>query len=466
MSEYQLIVIGAGPGGYMAALRAAKLGLRTAVVERREAGGTCLNRGCVPTKTLLHASEIYHDAVSSSDIGIQIEGARADMRAIFAYKRQISQKLSGGVEGLFQSAGVALVRGTASVSEPHTVHVTDNEGNETVLTAEHILVATGSVPARPPIPGLELPGVMTSDELLEGTDHLYQSIVIMGGGVIGVEFATFYSDLGCDVTMIEGMNRLLPTLDRELGQNLEMILKKQGVKIFTGSMVQNVELGDGGLTVNFTAKDKAEAVSGEAVLCAIGRRPYLEGLFPGTLQPEMNGRAIRVDARYQTSIPGVYAIGDVSSKVQLAHVASAQGVACVEMLCGAEPTVQMNVIPSCIYCRPEIAVAGMTDAEAKTAGIPVKTGKCVMFGNARTLIVNPGRCFMKLVANSETHEILGAQLMSKNSTDIIGEISQAIANRMTVEQMLLAMRPHPTFDEALTEALEDLKNKLSSHAQI
>ena len=455
MSDYQLIVIGAGPGGYMAALRAAKLGLRTAVVENRQAGGTCLNRGCVPTKTLLHSSQIYREAIGGAQAGIHVEGIRADMAEIFANKRRVSEQLSGGIEGMFKKAKVELIRGTGAITAPGTVCVTDAEGVETTYTADNILVATGSVPARPPIPGLDLPSVMTSDELLEGCDHLYKSIVIIGGGVIGVEFATFYCELGCDVTIIEGMDRLLPTMDRELGQNLVQILKKQGVKVYTGSMVECVEREGDTLTVRFnTAKGEALAAEGEAVLCAIGRKPYLDGLFPGDLKPEMNGKSIRVDEKYQTSIPSVYAIGDVSARIQLAHVASAQGVACVDVLCGLENHVSMNVVPSCIYSHPEIAVVGITEAEAKEQGIPVKTGKCVMFGNARTLIAETGRSFMKIVGHAETGEILGAQLMCEHSTDMISQIAEAMVNHMTAEQLLLAMRPHPTFEEALTEALE------------
>ena len=461
MNDYQLIVIGAGPGGYTAALRAAKLGLRTAVVENREAGGTCLNRGCVPTKTLLHSSEVYHSAKNGAGIGVHTQDITANMEEIFAYKRHISQTLSSGVESLLKAAKVPLLHGTAKIVAPQTVAITDAEGNVNTCTADNILVATGSVPARPPIPGLDLPGVMTSDELLEGTDHLYRSIVIIGGGVIGVEFATFYAELGCEVTVIEGMDRLLPTMDRELGQNLALILKKQGVRVCTSSMVKNVEKAEDGFTVNFTAKGKDDAVTGEAVLCAIGRKPYCEGLFAEGLQPEMRGKSIQVNERYETSIPGVYAIGDVSSVIQLAHVAAAQGTACVEMLCGVENHTDMSVVPSCIYSHPEIAVVGMTDAEAKAAGIEVKVGKCVMGGNARTLIADPGRCFMKVVARADNGQIIGAQLMCLGSTDMISQISEAMANHMTAAQLLLAMRPHPTFEEALTEALQDLVNKLN-----
>ena len=271
MADYQLIVIGAGPGGYEAALHAAKLGKKVAVVEKREAGGTCLNRGCIPTKTLLHSSQVYRDAKNGARLGVYTEDIRADIGEIFAYKREVSQKLSSGIEALFKTAKVDLLRGTACITAPGCVRVTDAEGNSRDYACEDILIATGSVPSRPPIPGLGL--AMTSDELLEGCDHLYRSIVIIGGGVIGIEFATFYADLGCEVTIVEGMDRLLPNMDKELGQNLALILKKQGVKVFTNAMVQSVEKSDGDVAVNFICKEKNETVSGEARPPPLLRRP-------------------------------------------------------------------------------------------------------------------------------------------------------------------------------------------------
>ena len=427
---FDLLVIGAGPGGYTAAARAAKLGLSTAIVEERSWGGTCLNRGCVPTKTLLHASEVYRSAADGAAIGIHAEGLQADIPEIFAYKERISRQLCGGVESLLKGAGVTLLRGRAVITAPGSVRVTGEDGGD--YEARRILIATGSVPVRPPIPGLEL--AMTSDELLEGTDHLYRSIVIIGGGVIGVEFATFYSDLGCSVTLLEGMDRLLPNMDRELGQNLALILKKQGVQVCTRSMVDRLEQTPEGIAVHYTAKETPGCAVGEAVLCAIGRRAFRDGLFAQGLTPETNGHGLWVDEHYQTSIPGVYAIGDVSSPVQLAHVAAAQGAACVEHMAGLSAGVCMDAVPSCIYCRPEIAAVGLTEAEAKERGIPVKTGKCLMGGNARTVIADPG--------------------------DIIGQLGQAIANGMTPGQLLAAMRPHPTYEEALSEALESLAGKL------
>ncbi len=468
MKDYQLLVIGAGPGGYTAALHAASLGLRTAVVEKAQAGGTCLNRGCVPTKALLHASGLYNEIRHGASAGIIADAVRPDLAAMFARKREITQKLSSGILSMFRSAKVDWIPGTAVIQAPGTVLVRGGDGadgeesadGEQTLHARDILIATGSVPARPPIPGLDLPGVLTSDELLEGADHLYRSIVIIGGGVIGVELATFYNDLGSQVTIVEGLDRLLPNMDRELGQSLAQLMKRRGVAIHTGAMVERVERQTDGLCVHFAAKGGPARATGETVLCAIGRRPYWEGLFAENLRPQTDGRSLRVDARYQTSIPHVYAVGDVSSQVQLAHVASAQGVRCVDLLCGRENAVAMDVIPSCVYCRPEIASVGMSEQAAKDAGIAVRVGKCTLFSNARNLILDGDRSFLKLVARADDHRLIGAHLMCQNSTDMISQLSVAIANGMRAEQLCKAMRPHPTFEEALGDALDDLMKKL------
>ena len=459
--DYQLIVIGAGPGGYTAALRAAALGLHTAVVECREVGGTCLNRGCIPTKTLLHASQVYRDAVDGASMGVHAANATFDMGEIFAYKRGVSEKLRNGIHGLLKSAKVDLIEGVGRIAAPGQVDVTAADGAVSRYTAERILIATGSVNVRPPIPGLDLPGVMTSDELLEGCDRLYDSLVIIGGGVIGVEFATFYRNLGCAVTLLEGMDRLLPNMDRELGQNLQQIMKKQGVEVLTNAMVQSLEQTESGLAVHVLQKGAEKTVTGEKVLCAIGRRAYWDGVFAEGMNPETRGKSLKVDENFQTSIPGVYAIGDASSVVQLAHVAAAQGTACVERMYGVADHVDLNVIPSCIYSTPEIAVVGITEAEAKERGVPAVVGKCTMFGNARTVIEDPGRCFMKIVAHAETHEILGASLMCQHASDMISQISAAMVNHQTAEELRRVMRPHPSFEEAMTEALDALASKLA-----
>ena len=462
MSDYQLMVIGAGPAGYEAALRAAKHGLKTAVVEQRELGGTCLNRGCVPTKALLHASGLYHSVTEAEEFGVRVENATLDASKLYAHKDEVVEKLRSGIEQLLKKAKVDVLTGHGSIETLGCVRVTDAEGTVKSYTADSILLATGAVPSKPPIPGLEQEGVVTSDELLSGSIPIPDSIVIIGGGVIGVEFATFYSDLNRSVTIVEGLDRLLPNMDRELGQSLAMSLKKKGVTVVTNAFVEGVERTDEGLTVTFSAKNGKGQASGALVLCAIGRTPNADGVFTGALEPKRNGKALWVDETYQTSLSGIYAVGDVSSRVQLAHVATAQAIACVDLLCGKENDTKQSVIPSCVYVRPEIASVGLTEAEAKEQGIPVKVGKCVLFGNARTVISDAGRSFMKVVGHAETGEILGAQLLCESATDLIGELGQAVANRWTAKQLLCAMRPHPTFAEALTEALRDLTDKLGA----
>ena len=322
------------------------------------------------------------------------------------------------------------------------------------------MICTGSTNFVPPIPGIkDNPAIWDSTDALAAAE-LPKSIIIVGGGVIGMEFATFFNDLGVDVTVVEGLDRLLPLLDKELGQNLAMIMKKRGVKIATGAMVKSVTKTENGLSVNFESKGAPASAEAEVVLCAIGRRPYTDGLFGEGVSLETEGRRIKVNEKFETSMKGVYAIGDVSAKIQLAHVATAQGLYAVNEIAGKNNGVDLSIVPSCVYTRPEIASVGMTEQEAKDAEIPVKVGKVTMFSNGRTVIVNGDRGFMKVLAHAETRRILGVQMMGVNVSDMIGELGLAIANGLTPEDLLKAMRPHPTFEEALTDALTDLAAKL------
>ena len=454
MSDYQLLVIGAGPGGYVAALKAAKLGLKTAIVESRDVGGTCLNRGCIPTKALLHTAEVYTQAKEGAFLGVNAEGISVDFAAAQRRKNEVTEKLRLGIEGLFKQKKVDLLRGIGTILAPGKVSV---DGNE--YTADHILIATGSIPARPPIPGLE--HALTSDDLLEGEGRMFSSLVIIGGGVIGVELASVYNALGCHVTILEAMDRILPNMDREICQNLTMILKKRGVEIYPSSMVSAVEkMEDGTLSVRYTNKGTENTAQGEAVLCAIGRRANTAGLFGEDFSLDMERGRILTDENFQTSVPGIYAIGDVTAKIQLAHVASAQGTACVEKLAGKAAPADLALIPSCIYTSPEIACIGITADEAKAAGRSVKVGKFVMFANGKTVISNGERGFIKIVADAESGVVLGAQLMCERATDMISQLTTAVANGLTAEQLLAVVRPHPTFEEGIGEALDDLADKL------
>lgn len=453
--DYQVLIIGAGPGGYVAAIECAKQGLSTAVIEARDVGGTCLNRGCIPTKALLHSTEIYTAARSGESCGVTAENVSFDFARMHARKAEVVEKVRSGVEALFAANHIELIRGKAELQADKSVKVTTADGEKTV-TADHIILAAGSVPAKPPIPGLTLPGVITSDELLEETTTLAKSIVIIGGGVIGVEIASVYAALGCDVTIVEAVDRLLAIMDKDISQNIAMILKKRGVKVCTSAMVKEIVEGEGGLTVRYEQKGKAGEVTAETVLCAIGRRPNTAGLFAQGVEIASERGRILVNERFETSIPGVYAIGDVSSRVQLAHTASAQGIMLGKLLAGKtdEDAIALDVIPSCIYTSPEIASVGLTEAEAAERGIAVKVGKYMMHGNGKTIIAEAERSFIKIVADAENDTVLGAQLMCERATDMLSELSVAVVNKLTVAQLLAVIRPHPTFNEAVTEALE------------
>jgi len=367
MADYQLIVIGGGPGGYDAALRAADYGMKTALIEKRELGGTCVNRGCIPTKTILHSSEIYYDIVHGNEFGVKSSQTEIDLPTVFGRKKQVSKELRTGVAGLLDNKGVTVLQGIGTLLGQGKVQVSEN-GKNTIFTAEHIILAAGMVPFCPPIPGLDLEGIETSDTLLEGNNPNFNSLIIIGGGVIGLEMATFYHQLGKKIIVIEGMSRLLPNMDKEFGRSLEAILKRSGMTICTNSMVSKVERQENGYNVWFKTGEEEKFVSGERVLCALGRRPDTAELLGQGIELAMNKHQIKVNDRFETSIPNVYAIGDLSSKIQLAHVASVQGKVCVDLIAGKKPALDTKLIPICVYTVPEIATVGLDEETAKAAG--------------------------------------------------------------------------------------------------
>jgi dihydrolipoamide dehydrogenase len=454
-NKYDLVIIGAGPGGYVAAIRAAQYGLRTALIERRQVGGTCLNRGCIPTKSLLHAAHLYREMRHAEKLGIGAENISFDMEKIYARKDEVVTQLRNGVEFLLKSHKIELLPGTALINSPDTVTLISDSGERT-LKAANILIAAGSVPVKPPIPGLDLPGVMTSDEILEQAGTAYKKLTIIGGGVIGVEFAAIFNDLGCEVTVIEAADRILPALDREISQNLSMIMKKRGINIYAAAAVEQITEEEGNLTSWFTQKGRNISVQSEAVLVAIGRRANTAGLFAAGFSVQ-GERGIVVDANFQTSIPGVYAIGDViHGGIQLAHVASAQGCNVAAYLAGKKPPFDLSLVPSCIYTDPEIASVGISAGRAKALGKAVKTGKFSMSSLGRSVIEAQERGFAKLIFDAETESIIGAELMCARATDLIGELAAAIEGKLTLSQLGSVIKPHPSFTEGVLEAVESV----------
>ena len=454
-NHFELIIVGAGPGGYVAAIKAAQLGFRTAIVEAREVGGTCLNRGYIPAKAMIHAADLYREMNEAGRYGLHAENVSVNYDELLAYKEDTTRKLVGGVEQLLSGNGVTLLCGHGLVHADKTVRLTDSEGRISDYSADNIIVASGSEPIILPVPGMELEGVLTSDGLFRLTE-LPESLVIIGGGVIGVEFATAFCDLGTRVTIVEGSPRLVPNLDKEISQNLRMIMKRRGVEIHTGAMVGSVTKDDehDELIVQFMEKDKPVEARGRYVLCSVGRRANTNGVFAPGEEPEMNRGRIRTNERFETSIPGIYAIGDCTEGIQLAHAAEAQGIACVEMLRGEMPSVDTNVVPSCVYTSPEIASVGLTEEEAEAQGLNVRVGKYLTASNGKSMITREERGFVKIIIDADTERVLGCQMMCARATDMISEFTVAVADAWTVRDLLRAVRPHPTYNESIGEALE------------
>ncbi|MBE6040241.1 MAG: dihydrolipoyl dehydrogenase [Clostridiales bacterium] len=451
--QYDLLIIGAGPGGYEAAFYAQELGMNVAVVEKDRVGGTCLNRGCIPTKALMHSSDVYREAAHGAEVGVEVTGLKSNRKRIGERKDEVLDTLRGGITGLLNKKKIDLIEGEACITGEHMVKVGDDE-----YTAENIMVATGSRPFMPPIPGYDLPGVIDSTDLIEMGGEEIPEFVIIGGGVIGIEFATIYADLGDHVTVIEGMDRLLPVIDKEIGRSIKMTLEKKGVDVHVSSPVQKIEKDGDKLVVTLkNKKDEEIQVRADKVLMCVGRRPNTAGVFSEELlakYPDLQDAKgfIKVDDRYATPVPGVYAIGDCIGGIQLAHVASAEGRNAVAMINGCKATINMGTVPSCIYTDPEIAVVGMTADEAKEAGIEVVTKKYPMSANGKTIIAGLDRGFVKLVARADDHVLVGAHLLCGRASDLIGELSVAIGRGMMLEEVANIIHPHPSFAEAIMEA--------------
>ena len=444
--RYDLLVIGAGPGGFAAAVRAAQLGKTVAVFEEREPGGTCLNRGCIPTKVLMHTAQRYQELAEGVP-GLTVEGLSPDWNALAARKNEVVETLRTGTVSLLKANKVALIPHRAVVTSPHTVAA----GGET-YEGEYILLAAGSVPSLPPIPGLDLPGVVTSDALLDDISPR-TDLVIIGGGVIGVELASVWAALGTHVVLVEALERILANLDREISQSVAMQLKKQGVEVYPAAAVSHITREQDLLAVHFTHKGETRTAQAPTVLAAMGRRANTAALFDG-VEVALERGMVQVNDRYESSVPSILAVGDVIGGVQLAHKAEAEGVRAVELLWGAETERAAGPIPACLYLSPEIAQTGLTADECKANGIPVLTGKYVMGGNGRTVIEGGARGFVKLVFHAETQVLLGAQLLCFRATDLISELNTAVTLGLTASQLLAPVRPHPTFAEAVTEACE------------
>ena len=462
MEQFDLVIIGAGPAGYETALEAAgTYGMKTALIEKESLGGTCLNHGCIPTKVLLHSAQLYQQMKECRQFGLSAENVSFDMDQIQDRKTQVIEQLRSGIALLMKQKKVSFCSGTGKILDAHTVEVLGPDGGSTLLQARCILIAAGSRAAMPPIPGADLENVVTSDELLERRS-LYPRLLIIGGGVIGMEFASVYSAFGAEVTVIEALPRIIANMDKELSQSLKMHLKKRGVTILTDARVEEIRKVQAGneeggpgteLECRYAIKDETFTAQADGILICTGRKPMTDGLFGEGFALETDRGRIKTNEFGQTSVENIYAVGDVTGGIMLAHAAAAMGRNALAHMNGAEKEpVCMSVVPSCIYTEPEIASAGLTIDQAREQGIDAQSSKVVMTANGKTAIVGGERGFIKVVSEKQTGRIIGAQMMCERASDLISEFTEAIALGHTLEEMSSIIRPHPTFSEAITNA--------------
>lgn len=442
-----VLVIGGGPGGYVAAIRAAQLGAKVTLAERAEIGGTCLNRGCMPTKALLHSSEVYELATNSVDIGIIGRDVAVDWPRVQATRQSVSDKLTGGVRALMRANKVTVVEGEAKFTGPKTVEV----GGKT-LNPDKIIIAVGSKPVMPPIPGLkECPACIDSTACLK-LDHIPESLVVIGGGVIGVELGSVYRRFGSKVSVLELQDRILPQMDGELAELAAAQLVAEGMDLRTGAKVTRVDTTTNGAAVHAEIGGKDTVFEAEKVLVCVGRSPNLEGLGLDKAGIAVEGGFIKVDKRLETSVPGVFAVGDCSGRLMLAHAAMAMGEAAAENAMGGEAGFNEDMSPACAYVGPEIAGVGYTEERAKELGIEYIVGRFPTSANGRSLVSGCTGGIIKVLAGPKFGEILGVHILAPSATELIEEAALAIRLEATLDELTDTIHCHPTVAEALREA--------------
>ena len=449
MAEYDVVALGSGPGGYVAAIRAGQLGMKTAVVERDALGGICLNWGCIPSKALLRNAEVLSLIQHSEEYGITVQGVRADFSRAIDRSRRVVDRLTRGVATLLRRNGVEHVSGVGSLSDANTVVV---DGGRT-LTTDNVIIATGARQRH--IPALPIDGetVITSREALE-LRRAPSKAVIIGGGATGCEFAYMWRAYGSDVTIVELLPRLVPNGDEEVSGQLERSFRRQGIQIATDAQVQGIAVDDAGTAkVSILSQGESSVLEGDVVLVAVGVEGNTDGIGLETAGVAVERGFIPVDEMMRTNVEGIYAIGDVTGKLLLAHVASAQGVTAVEHIAGLDPQpLDYDQIPSAIYCRPQVASFGMTEAQARDAGYAIKVGKFPLAASGKALAMNESEGMVKLVVDAEIGEVLGAHMIGAEVTELLGELGMTRLLEATTTELGWLVHPHPTISEALKEA--------------
>lgn len=456
----KIAIIGAGPGGYVAAIRAAQLGANVFLIENREVGGTCLNRGCIPTKTYFRNAEIMSSLKRASEFGIEVEGYKLDGKALQDRKKNVVNTLVSGIEKLISSyKNIEFIPGTATIKDKNTVSVELLAGGNREVEVDNIIIATGSFPQMTETKGVELEGVITSDDLLD-LDHIPETLIVVGGGVIGLEFASIYQELGSHVILLA--SRILKDADKEISRRLTPMLKKQGIETYVDIRAKEITKEGDKLKVvaKYKEKDEEIEVVGDYVLIASGRGPLVNGLNLEGVGVEVGRKGIVVNDDFETTVEGIYAIGDVNSKgIQLAHVASAQGEYVVEKIMGHDPDIVLEHWPACVFTMNEVAQVGFTEEQLKEKGIEYKSSKFMFSANGKALSLGEAEGIIKILAGKDDNKILGVHILGPHANDLIHEGTLAIANKLDAAAITRTIHAHPTLSEAVHEAalgLDDL----------
>jgi dihydrolipoamide dehydrogenase len=445
LDERDIVIIGGGPAGYVAAIHAAHLGAKVAVVEKDRLGGTCLNRGCIPTKALARSAEVLLEARAAKDFGIGAEGIRIDFPGIMAHKSRSVNELVSGVERLMKANKIRVCRGKGQILSPHLVEVNDEE-----IATRKVIIATGSQSTPLPVPGADLTGVLTTDEILELAE-LPESLVVIGGSHVGVEFASIFSALGTNVIIVKRRPLRLEPVDEEIGRRFAQTLPKQGIEVKIGAAVKAIEKKEAGLSVVWDTPEGEQGVDGQMVLMATGRAPYTGDLNLSELGIQMDEGAIRVNEHLEANVKDVYAVGDVLGKNMLAHVASYEGEIAVENALGRSRQADYRAVPNCVFCHPEIAGVGITEKEASEGGMPYKVSKFPFAACGRAVAMGETTGLVKLICHAGDGKVLGMHIMGPHASDLIAEGALAIRLGLTAEDIVHTIHAHPTLSEAVRE---------------
>lgn len=463
--DRHLIIIGGGPAGYTAAIKGAQLGAKVTLIERNSLGGTCLNRGCIPTKALHRTAEIMNTLKNVEHFGISVDGYSLNVDKIQQRKLQIVSQLVSGIEQILKANKVEVIKGTVQFKNENTLLLSKEDDSVEEISGSHIIIATGSKPVLPAIPGAELEGILSSDELLEFTE-VPKSLAIIGGGVIGMEFAAIFNALGTKVSVIEYMPSILPMLDLDITKRLTAAQKKRGMEIYTDTKVISIEKSEDGYRLNCENKKGETKITAEKVLISVGRIPFIEGLNLETVGVEFDKKGIKVDNNYSTNIKGIYAIGDANGKSMLAHAAAHQGIKAAEHIMKGKESDDKSVVPSCIFTFPEVACVGITEEEAKGQGLNYITGKFLFGANGKALTLGEPEGMVKIISKTnieeggETREeIVGVHIMGPHASDIIHEGALAVSRSLRIEDVIETIHAHPTLSEAFSEAVMAVKGE-------